>query len=124
MTYEVDEVHDELGVLKALFVYPVAYVRFVGRLRAVMVTGTAFVLVMVATTSPLPPGNSKLVAAGEATAAIETFAIVPDWASPLEPLFRLTVQFVAANATAAVNTVPATTDAARTARGRRLRRSW
>ncbi len=50
-----------------------------------------------------------------------TFAIVPDWASPLEPLFRLTVQFVAANATAAVSTVPVTTDATRTARGRRLR---
>lgn len=89
-----------------------------------MVTGTVLELVMVATTSPLPPGNSRLLAAGEATAAIVTFATVPDWASPLEPPVRPTVQLVAANATAAVSTVPATTDAARTARGRRVRRSW
>jgi hypothetical protein len=112
------------AVDSALVVKPDAYVVFVGRLRAVMVTGTVLVLVIVATTSPVLPGKSKLVAAGMATAVIEMFAMVPDWASPLDPLLRLTVQFVAANATAAVSTVPATTEAARTARGRRLRRSW
>jgi hypothetical protein len=112
------------AVDSALVVKPAAYVTFVGRLMAVMVTGTELVLVMVATTSPVPPGKSRFVAAGLATAVIEMLATVPDWASPLDPELRLTVQFVAANATAAVSTVPATTEAARTARGRRLRRSW
>lgn len=112
------------AVDSALVVKPDAYVRFIGRLRAVMVTGTELVLLMLATTSPVPPGNSRFDAAGMAIAVMEMFATVPDWASPLEPLLRLTVQLVAANATAAVSTVPATTEAARTARGRRLRRSW
>jgi len=48
----------------------------------VMVTGLVFGLVIVATTSPLAPGNSRFVAAGDATAVIPFAQLVAkgsDW---------------------------------------------
>ena len=61
-----------------------------------MVTGYALVLAMVTTTSPVPPGYSRLPAAGEATAVMLKLAMVADWPSPDEPPLRPTTQLVAA----------------------------
>jgi len=52
--------------------------------------------VMLATTSPLPPGYMTLAAAGVATAEMVRLDTVADWASPLEPPASPTAQFVAA----------------------------
>ena len=51
---------------------------------------------MVTTTSPVPPGESRLPAAGLATALMVTLEMVADWASPDELLDSPTTQFVAA----------------------------
>jgi len=75
-------------------------------LTAVMVTGLVFGLVIVATTSPFAPGNSRFVAAGDATAVIVRLLTVDDCASPLEPPLRPTVQLVTAYAAAAESTTP------------------
>lgn len=67
---------------------------------------------MIATTSPLPPGKSRFVAAGLATATIVRFATDPDWASLDEPALRPTSQLDAAYAappTRAMPTSPART---------------
>jgi hypothetical protein len=68
----------------------------VGRLTAVKVTGKAFGFEIVNTTSPLAPGYKMLLAAGLDTAVMTRLDTVADWASPLEPPARPTVQFVAA----------------------------
>ena len=83
-------------VVNAFVVYPVAYVVLVGSCMAVMVTGYGFAFAMVTTTSPLPPGESRLPAAGLATALMVTLEMVADWASPDELLDNPTIQFVAA----------------------------
>ena len=83
-------------VVSALVVYPVAYTVLAGSWTAVMVTGYGFGLAMVTTTSPVPPGYSRLLAAGEATAVMERFEMVADCPSPDEPALRPTTQLVAA----------------------------
>ena len=88
--------HPVWAVLSALVVKPPAWVVLVGRFTAVMVTGYEFVLAMVTTTSPVPPGNSTLPGAGEATAVMLRLAMVADCPSPDEPAFRPTTQLVAA----------------------------
>ena len=50
--------------------------------------------VIVATTSPLAPGNSWLVADGVATAVIVRLLTVADWASAEEPAVNPTIQLV------------------------------
>ncbi len=57
---------------------PPAWVVFVGRFTAEMVTGYELVLAMVTTTSPVPPGNNTLPGAGEATAVMLRLAMVAD----------------------------------------------
>ncbi len=52
------ERHPVCVVTSADVVYPFAYTVFAGRLTPVRVTGNEFGLVMVATTSPVLPGNS------------------------------------------------------------------
>src|SRR5579863_1153601 len=71
-----------------------------------MVTGNALGLLMVSTTSPLPPGYSRLAADGEATALMVRLATLPDWASPEEPEFSPTTQFDAAKAAAPAKAAP------------------
>ncbi len=88
--------HPVCAVVSALVVNPPAWVLLVGRFTAVMVTGYEFVLAMVTTTSPVPPGYRMLPGAGEATAVMLRLAMVADWPSPDEPEFRLTAQLVAA----------------------------
>jgi hypothetical protein len=53
-------------------------------------------LAIVTTTSPVPPGKSKLPAAGEATAVMVKLAVLADWASPLDPAATPVTQLVAA----------------------------
>jgi hypothetical protein len=77
-------------------VNPAANTELVGRFTPVTVTGNGFGFEIVSTTSPLPPGYSKLPAAGVATAATVRLDTVADLASPLEPPAIPTVQFVAA----------------------------
>ena len=88
--------HPVWAVVSALFENPAAYVAFVGRFTAVMVTGKAFELLIVTTTSPFPPGNSRFVGDGEATAVIVRLVTVADCPCPLEPAPRPTIQLVAA----------------------------
>jgi hypothetical protein len=52
----VDELHVPLALVRALLVYPAAYVLLVGRLTPVMVTGNGLEFVMLMTTSPVLPG--------------------------------------------------------------------
>lgn len=81
-------------VVSPLVVYPVAYVVLVGRFTAVIVTGKELGLVMVSTTSPLPPGYNWSVAEGLATAAIVRLETLADCASPEEPAATPTTQLV------------------------------
>jgi len=81
---------------RALLVYPMAYVVLVGNCTAVIVTGYGLRLLIDTTTSPVPPGYNRLVAAGDATAVIVKFAMVADCPSPLEPAPSPTTQFVTA----------------------------
>src|SRR5271167_2423503 len=59
----VEVLHPVCAVVSAFVVKPPAWVVFVGRFTAVMVTGYELVLAMVTTTSPVPPGNSTLLGA-------------------------------------------------------------
>lgn len=94
-------------------VKPLAYVVFVGRSTPVMVTGYELGFVIVATTSPLPPGNSRLEGEGDATALIVRFAIVADWPWAAEPELSPTTQLVAAYAPPPTRAIPATADTIR-----------
>jgi len=89
-------VHPACGVVRLLAVKPPAYVVLEGRFTAVIVTGYGFGFEMVTTTSPLPPGYSRLVAEGDETAEMLRLEMVADWSSPLDPAFSPTTQFVAA----------------------------
>jgi hypothetical protein len=53
-------------------------------------------LAIVTTTSPVPPGNRRLPAAGDDTAVMLRFAMLADCPSPDEPALRPTTQLVAA----------------------------
>ena len=53
-------------------------------------------MVIVATTSPFPPGYSRLEATGLATAVMVRLVMAADWPSPDEPEFSPTTQLVAA----------------------------
>jgi hypothetical protein len=88
--------HPVWAVVSALVVKPPACVELVGRFTAEIVTGYELVLAIVTTTSPVPPGNSTLPGAGEATAVMLRLAMVADCPSPDEPLLRPTTQLVAA----------------------------
>ncbi len=68
----------------------------VGNWTAVIVTGYGFGLLIVTTTSPVPPGYSKFTADGAATAVMVRFEMVADWPSPDDPAATPTVQLVAA----------------------------
>jgi hypothetical protein len=105
--------HPVWAVESAEVVNPPAYVTLVGRLTAVRVTGNPLGFVIVATTSPVPPGKRRLVAAGEATAVIERFATAADCASPDEPPARPTSQLVAANAVVPTSAAPTSADTTR-----------
>jgi hypothetical protein len=61
-----------------------------------MVTGNGLGFEMVTTTSPVPPGYSRFVAVGDATAVTVRLEIAADCPSPEDPAFRPTTQFVAA----------------------------
>ena len=87
-------VHPDCVVVRALVVYPVAYVVLVGSCSAVMVTGYGLGFEMVTTTSPVPPGYMRFVADGDATAVIVRLEMAADCPSPDEPEFRPTTQFV------------------------------
>ena len=67
-TLLVDVVQPACAVVSAEVVKPPAKVALVGRFTPVNVTGYGFGLLIVNTTSPLPPGKSWFVAAGEETA--------------------------------------------------------
>jgi hypothetical protein len=121
ITNEVLDEHPVWAVERALVVKPDAKVRLVGRFTPVTVTGMEFGLVIVTTTSPFPPGNSTLVAAGDATALMVRFDTDADCDSPEEPPVRPTVQLVAAYAATAARTLPETTEAIRTLRECRQR---
>lgn len=88
--------HPGWVLVRPLVVYPVAYVVLVGSCSAVIVTGYGLGFEMVTTTSPVPPGYKRLVAAGDATAVIVRLEMLADCASPDEPEFRPTTQFVVA----------------------------
>jgi hypothetical protein len=77
-----------------------------GSCTAVSVTGNGFGFVIVATTSPVPPGYSRLDTEGVATAVIVRFWTLADWLSPLDPAPRLTTQLDAANAPPPANRAP------------------
>jgi hypothetical protein len=93
---------------KVLAVKPPAYIVLSGSCTAVNVTGPELGLVIVATTSPTPPGYKRLVGAGDATAEIVILLTTGDCPWPLDPLLRLTIHSVAAPATTPTKSVPAT----------------
>jgi hypothetical protein len=102
--------HPVWVVVSALVVYPVAYVVFVGSCNAVIVTGNGLGLLMLTTTSPVPPGYIKFVADGDATAVIVRFEMAADSPSPEDPLFKPTSQLVAANAAVPASNIPHTAE--------------
>jgi len=83
-------------VVRALVVYPVAYVVFVGSCTAVMVTGYGFGLAIVTTTSPVAPGYRRPSAAGVAAAEMIRLEFDAERACPDEALATPTTQLVAA----------------------------
>jgi hypothetical protein len=105
-------------VASADVVYPFAYTVFAGRLTAVRVTGKVFGFVIVATTSPVPPGNSWFVAEGVATAVMVRLLTVADWPSPEDPALSPTTQLVTPYAAPPTMAIPARPDTTLKARDR------
>jgi hypothetical protein len=103
-------------------VYPFAYTVFAGRFTPVTVTGKEFGLVIVATTSPEPPGKSWLVAEGVATAVIVRLLTVADCPSPEDPAFNPTTQLVTPYAAPPTIAIPARPDTTLKVTERLLRR--
>ena len=63
-------------------------------------------MVIVATASPVPPGNSRFDGDGVATAEMVRFVTLADWLSAFEPEPRPTTQLVAAYAPPPANSAP------------------
>lgn len=92
-----------------------------GRSTADRVTGNEFGLVIVATTSPDPPGYSWFDADGVATAVMVRLVTVADWPSPEDPALSPTTQLVTPYAAPPTMAIPASVDTTLMATDRRLK---
>src|SRR3978361_134605 len=87
-----------------------------------MVTGEVLRLAMLTTTSPVPPGRSRLAGEELAVAEIVRLCAAPARASPLEPAATSTPQLDAATATVRVSRQPSNAESTRARRLHRVRR--